>query len=301
MLSAAGRRCSRSYAPEAWLRASRAAAWRGAAAAGVRQRIAIVTGSAQGLGESIARELARQGDKVIVADVQEELGAEVAKSVGGEFVPCDITDAKAVQQIIEGAASRHGSVDVVVASAGTVHVPKPTHVLSLEEWESVNKVNGFGTFVTVKYALTQMLKQPEGGVILAMSSVCGMTGHGGTSAYNFTKAGIISLTKTVACEYREKNIRMNCILPNTCETPMVIEYLKNTDDATRALFYKFSPVPGLIQPSHVAEGAAFLCSPNKFLTGVALPVDGGYLAAAPSYENRPDYLKIFEGSQDQAP
>jgi len=264
----------------------------------MKQRIAIVTGGAQGLGEGIARELARQGDKVIVADVKEELGAEVAESIAGEFVPCDITDAKRVQQVIEGAASRHGSLDVVVACAGNVHAPAPTHALSLEEWESVNKVNGFGTFVTVKYALTQMLKQPEGGVILAMSSVCGATGHGGTCAYNFAKAGIVSLTKTVACEYREKNIRMNCILPNVCETPMVIDFLKHTDEATRALFHKFSPVPGLIQPSHVAEGAAFLCSPsNKFLTGVALPVDGGYLAAAPSYENRPDYLKLLEASQ----
>jgi len=257
---------------------------RAASTASSGQRIAVVTGGAQGLGEAISRALAENGDKVVVVDIKGEMGKNVAKTIDGEFLYCDVTDAKSVQNTMETVASRHGSVDVVVANAGVVTPPTAVHAITDETWKKVNDVNGFGTFLTVKHSLRQMLKQPNGGVILGLSSVCGVTGHSGTSPYNFAKAGIISLTKTVAIEYRKHNIRMNCLCPATSDTPMVRIFLEHSPPKTKELLFNLSPVPGLIESSHVAQAAVFLCSPNKYVTGVALPVDGGYLSAYPHYK-----------------
>jgi len=248
-----------------------------------KQRIAIVTGGAQGLGEAISRALANGGDKVVIADMLDEQGRKVADSVGGSFVHCDVSDSSSVESLITGVAATHGSVDVVVANAGIAPVPKAMHTISDEEWHKMILINGFGTFATCKHAVRQMLKQEHGGVILGMASVCGMNGHTGTAAYNFTKAGIVSLTKTTAIEYRKRNIRMNCLCPTTTETPLVKTFIKNFPPELADNFRKINPVPGLMQPSHVAQAAAMLCAPNKFLTGVAMPIDGGYLACAPTY------------------
>lgn len=229
----------------------------------------------------------------MIADVQDDKGRAVAATIDGTYVRCDITDSAAVQDLIEGVASDHGSVDVVVANAGIAPTPKAMHTIDDDEWQLMMRVNGFGTFSTCKFAVRQMLKQESGGVILANSSVCGMTGHSGSTSYNFTKAGIISLTKTVAVEYRKKRIRMNCICPNTTNTELVRNYVEHCTDEVKESLMSLNPVPGMIQPSHVASVAAMLCAPNEYLTGVAVPIDGGYLAAAPTYKLY-DYVALAE-------
>jgi len=266
-----------------------------AAASPQKQRIAIVTGGAQGLGEAICRELAAGGDKVIVADIKEDMGRSLASAIGGDFVHCDVTEPEQVQSLMEGAAATHGSVDVVVANAGIAppRGPMPVHAVSDEDWLKIQQINGFGVFLTCKHALRQMLKQESGGVLLGMGSVCGMTGHGGTSPYNFTKAGIIGLTKTIATEYRNTNIRMNCLCPNTTDTPLVRAFLEQTTQEVKDQFNSLSPVPGMIQASHVGHVAAMLCSENKFLTGVVVPIDGGYTAANPNYKST-DYVALAQ-------
>lgn len=258
-------------------------------------RIAVVTGGAQGLGEAISKALAAGGDKVVIADIMDEQGRKVADSLGGSFVHCDISDSSAVESLFKGVAAAHGSVDVVVANAGIAPVPKAMHAITDEDWHKMLLINGFGTFATCKHAVRQMLKQEAGGVILAMASVCGMNGHSGTASYNFSKAGIISLTKTIAIEYRKRNIRMNCICPSTTETPLVKAFVESESCAPemRKALQNVNPVPGLIQPSHVGQAAAMLCAPNKYVTGVAMPIDGGYLACAPTY-SLADYVTMAE-------
>lgn len=265
-------------------------------AAASRPRVAVVTGGAQGLGEAISQALASGGDQVVIADVQDDLGRSVAARIGGSYVRCDVSDSVAIRDLIQGVAVSHGSVDVVVANAGIAPAPKAMHVITDDEWDQVMLVNAFGTFATCKYAVRQMLKQESGGVILATSSVCGLNGHSGTAHYNFTKAGIVSLTKTIAVEYRNKRVRMNCICPSTTETPLVQAFVESCPSELRDMVTNINPVPGLMQPSHVAAVAAMLCAPNEFLTGVALPIDGGYLAAAPTYKLT-DYVALAETEQ----
>jgi len=249
-----------------------------------RQRVAIVTGGAQGLGAAISSALANKaGDKVIVADLhsQGDKGEQLAESLNGHFVECDVTNSQSVQAMYTAVAAKHGSVDVVVANAGVVCPQQPTHTLPDEQWERVSTVNGFGFFLTIKYALQQMLKQETGGVLLGMSSVAGLGGHNGLAPYVFTKHGVVGVTKSVAAEYATHNIRMNCINPGGCDTEMLRDFIKTSPDpvAMQAALYSSNPVPGVIHPDAVGDAAVYLCSStNCWVTGVALPVDGGYLA-----------------------
>ena len=212
---------------------------------------------------------------------QADKGQQLAEALNGHFVECDVTKSHSVQAMFKTVVADYGSVDVVVANAGVVCPQQPTHTLPDEQWERVSAVNGLGFFLTIKYALQQMLVQENGGVLLGMSSVAGLGGHDGLAPYVFTKHGVVGVTKSVAAEYGAHNIRMNCINPGACETEMVSEFIKSSPDpaATLAGLNSLNPVPGVIQPEAVGDAAVYLCSPtNRWVTGVALPVDGGYLA-----------------------
>lgn len=251
------------------------------------------------MGEAICRALAAGGDRVVVADVKEKEARRVAEEIDGSFMYCDITVADDVEQLIEGVAETLGSVDVVVANAGLAPAPMAVHTIEDYDWHQMMMVNGFGTFLTVKHALRQMLRQKNGGVILGMGSVTGMLGHSGTASYNFTKAGIISLTKTVAIEYAKRNIRMNCLCPSTTGTDKVRDFVMQLPPEIQGDLLNLNPVPGLVQPSDVGQAAAMLCAPSPYLTGVVLPIDGGFTSCAPTY-TRTDYVAVSEEQELKA-
>lgn len=236
------------------------------------------------MGAAISAALANKaGDKVIVADVQGQAdkGQALAAALNGHFIECDVTQSQSVQDMFKSVVAEHGSVDVVVANAGVACPQQPTHTMPDEQWERVSAVNGLGFFLTIKYALQQMLVQETGGVLLGMSSVAGLGGHDGLAPYVFTKHGVVGVTKSVAAEYASRGIRMNCINPGACATEMLTEFIQSSPDpaAMQAALDNLNPVPGVIHPDAVGDAAVFLCaSTNRWVTGFAMPVDGGYLA-----------------------
>ncbi len=247
-------------------------------------KVAIVTGGGSGLGRAIALRYASEGARVVAADLNEAGAQETARLAGaqgaGEVVAraLDVTDEGAVAASVDAALAQWGKLDVLVANAG-IGVPVPIAMLDLADWERVLKVNLTGVFLCAKYAFRAM--RDSGGVILAMASVAGMEGTPNLGAYGPSKAAVIQLVKTLALEGAHYNIRANALCPVWINTPMVDAFVAGMGDRERGLELLRSSVPlGRIgQPEDVAAVAAFLASDDaSFLSGIAVPIDGGHTA-----------------------
>jgi NAD(P)-dependent dehydrogenase (short-subunit alcohol dehydrogenase family) len=246
-----------------------------------QDKVAFVTGGASGLGEAAARRFSDEGARVVVADINSESAAAVAKSLDDGFaVQVDTSDAAAVQRAIAAAVDRYGRIDVVFNNAGITGPQQILHEMDVENWDRVRAVNGDGVFYVMKYAIEAMLTT-GGGSIVNTSSTAGLTGQLNISNYTFAKAGIIGLTRSAAVEYADKNIRVNAIAPTVVWTPLVEDFANKAPDpaAMRAAMENYNPMPGIVRPEDVAAVVAFLASDEaKWITGHTVPIDGGYCA-----------------------
>jgi NAD(P)-dependent dehydrogenase (short-subunit alcohol dehydrogenase family) len=246
-----------------------------------QDKVAFVTGGASGLGEAAARRFSDEGARVVVADINSESAAAVAKSLDDGFaVQVDTSDAAAVQRAIAAAVDRYGRIDVVFNNAGITGSQQILHEMDVENWDRVRAVNGDGVFYVMKYAIEAMLTS-GGGSIVNTSSTAGLTGQLNISSYTFAKAGIIGLTRSAAVEYADKNIRVNAIAPTVVWTPLVEDFANKAPDpaAMRAAMENYNPMPGIVRPEDVAAVVAFLASDEaKWITGHTVPIDGGYCA-----------------------
>lgn len=245
-------------------------------------RIAIVTGAASGLGKAIAEGLSAEGAKVMIADIQEEKGQIVANSLKNSiFCAVDVSDPTQVEAMVKKAVNHYGKVDIVVNNAGIPSKQAPTAESSLENWRKVMSINLDGVYFGMKYGIAAMVEKGNKGVIINMGSTTGMVAFPDIAPYSAAKAGVIQLSKCAAIEYASQGIRVNAICPTVVNTPLVEEHINNSDDPEkmREAFDNFNPLPGMPTPEDVAAAAVFLASDEaKFLTGLALPVDGGYTA-----------------------
>lgn len=249
-------------------------------------KVCLVTGAGSGIGKATALAFAREGARVVVAELNTVAGeatlAEI-QAMGREalFVAVDISQREQVENMVAVAVGRFGRLDCAVNSAGIAGtVSLPTHEYPEDLWLQMISVNLTGTWYCVKAQLAQMLKQ-GGGIIVNISSAAGLRGQPENVPYAASKHGIVGITRTAAIEYATKNIRINALCPTAIETPMLMEGRRklayNPEARQKAIDYQAMKRMG--QPDEVADVALWLCSDEStFMTGHALPVDGGAFA-----------------------
>lgn len=245
-------------------------------------KVAIVTGAASGLGKAIAERFAAEGARVVVADIQDDAGQAVAESLtSGYFVNVDVTNPMSVQAMVAATVSRYGKLDILVNNAGIAGEQAPTAESSIDNWRQVIAVNLDGVYFGMKYGISAMLENSNGGAILNMSSIVGLVAFGNIPPYSASKAGVIQLSRAAAIEYAPQRIRVNAICPTTVRTPLLEQFIENSSDPAEAREQSenLNPLPGLPTPEDVAAAALFLASDEAaFITGIVLPIDGGYTA-----------------------
>lgn len=248
----------------------------------MENKVGYVTGAAGGIGRGIAQELAKEGARVVVSDLESatEGGQETVRLIeeaGGRarFVAADVAQPDQVENLVQRTVEAFGALDYAVNNAG-VAIHKPLAEVSPEEFDRVININLKGVFLGLKYAIPVMV-DAGGGAIVNVASVAGLTGVDLISPYTASKHGIVGLTKNAALEYSGQGVRVNAVAPNAIRTPLM--------DVSPPEF-----IEGLIAPQamkRVGEPeevgfavAALLSDRSGFTTGVTLPVDGGYLTGA---------------------
>lgn len=243
-------------------------------------KIALVTGGASGIGAAIALQLAREGAKVVVADL-DAMGAlrivDSIKSAGGEAAPfeVDVADAVEVEAMVAFAERTYGALHLAVNDAGIGGPSAPVADYPLDGWRKVIDVNLNSVFFGMKYEIAAMVRS-GGGAIVNMASILGSVGFANSSAYVTAKHGMLGLTKAAALEYAAHGIRVTAVGPGFIDTPLLS---KNLDEQTLAHVAGLHPIGRLGRAEEVAALTCFLLSAQaSFITGSYHLVDGGYVA-----------------------
>jgi NAD(P)-dependent dehydrogenase (short-subunit alcohol dehydrogenase family) len=246
----------------------------------LKNRVALITGGASGIGRATCLLFAREGAKVMVADYAAEGGNETVrqiKAAGGDaaFVRADVAQSVDVQNMIATTVKTYGRVDILFNNAGIEGPSAKLANYKEEDWDRVIAIDLTAVYLGMKYVIPEMIKQ-GGGVIISTASVAGLVGFPGSGAYAAAKAGVINLTRMAALEYAEKNIRVNCICPGIIDTPMVDRVVGGRP---KERVVKAEPIGRLGKPEDIANAALFLASDeSSFATGAPFVIDGGYVA-----------------------
>lgn len=243
---------------------------------------ALVTGGASGIGAACSRLFAEEGARVAVADIDHGAALALAGSLSGAIaVHLDVSDEAQVKAAVTGVVEAFGGLDIVVNNAGITGSLIATHDAPVEVWDAVSAVNGRGVFLVLKHAIAHM-REHGSGAIVNLASISGLVASApDAAAYIYSKTGIVGLTRAVACDYAKDNIRVNAVAPGQVLTPLVERLIMEASDpeAERAFRENRHAKPGFIAPEDIAAAVAFLASDDaRWITGVTLPVDGGYTA-----------------------
>ena len=242
----------------------------------LRGKAAVVTGAAKGIGRATAELFAREGARLVLADVDEDGLAELRKRLDWaevEVVVGDVSKPEEARRMVSAAVERFGRIDVLVANAGVIPLNNIVEATP-EDWDHVMAVDGRGMFLCCKYAVEAML-ETGGGSIICLSSISGMAGQKNQATYGPAKFVASGLTKHLAVEWAARGIRVNAVAPGTIQT----EAVARLPEDYKAPMKEAHPIGRLGEPSEVANAILFLASDEaSFITGAILPVDGGYLA-----------------------
>jgi len=250
----------------------------------VKGKVAIVTGGSLGIGRATAVLLAKEGAKVAITDVLEREGLKTVDETRGfkekaRFWRLDIAKEKGIKETFAEIYKTFGKVDILVNNAGISGVNKPTHDITVEEWDQVMAVNVKGVFFCTKHVIPLMKKR--GGSIINLSSIYGIVGGPDVPPYHASKGAVRLMTKTDALLYAKDKIRVNSVHPGFIWTPMVKNFLKTQGNVAegRKLVDRLHPIGHMGEPDDVAYGILYLASDEaKFVTGSELVIDGGYTA-----------------------
>lgn len=257
----------------------------------LKDKVAIVTGAGQGIGEAAARRMAAEGAKVVVSDVNEQTGQAVAEAIrsdGGNatFHRADVSNVEDVKALIEAARAAYGRLDILHNNAG-VHETNFTadaqsFELPEEIWDRVVSINLKGTWMCSKYA-TPLLAEDGGGVIVNAASIGGLVGYPMGGAYGPSKAGVVQLTRVMAIELAPMNIRVNCYAPGNTDTPMVSKYYDTAPPGEQEMIKQQLLGTHLFgrlgEPAEVANLVLFLASDeSSMMTGTCVTIDLGTTA-----------------------
>lgn len=244
-------------------------------------KVAIVTGGSFGIGKATAKAFAKRGAKVVIADWVEDYSTlKEIQDDGGTaiFIKCDVSKTSDVTALITETMETFGRLDFAVNNAGIEGATAPTHECTEENWDKTISINLKGVWLCMKQEIPQMLKSGKGAIV-NIASIAGLVGFTGLPAYVVSKHGIVGLTKTAALEYAKQGIRVNAVCPGVIRTAMV-DRVTGKDKAVEKQFEAMEPVGRMGEPEEVAESIVWLCSDAaSFVTGHALAVDGGWIAA----------------------
>jgi 3-oxoacyl-[acyl-carrier protein] reductase len=241
----------------------------------LKDKVAVVTGSARGIGKEIATLFAQAGAKLVISDVADEIGEQTAQEIrdsGGEaiYVHCDVSDPRDADNLIKSAVEAFGRLDVLVNNAG---ITRDSLLVRMKDgdWNLVLAINLTGTFNCSRAAAKVMMRQRDG-CIINIASVAGIMGNVGQANYSASKAGVIGLTKTTARELARRGIRVNAIAPGFIMTEMTAKL----PQAERQRILDMVPLGKPGAPEDVANVALFLASDAaRYITGQVIHVDGG--------------------------
>ncbi|WP_140938568.1 SDR family NAD(P)-dependent oxidoreductase [Sphingobacterium lumbrici] len=243
----------------------------------LQDKVAIVTGGASGIGKAIVELFVKEGAKVVISDLNEQLGHQLVNELGDGstlFIKADSSSAEDNKKIVEAAIENFGALHIAVNNAGIGGDAAIVGDYPLDSWKKVIDINLNGVFYGMHYQLPEIEK--VGGSIINMASILGQVGFAQSSAYVAAKHGVVGLTKSAGWEYGTKGVRINAIGPGFITTPLIDT---NLDQATTDYLATQHALQRLGKPQEVAELALWLASDkSSFVTGSYYPVDGGYLA-----------------------
>lgn len=245
-------------------------------------KIALITGAGSGIGRATAKIFAREGAKLVLADIVEAGGLETLQMIEelvteAIFVKTDVSKSQDVNTVVAKTVETYGRLDCAFNNAGIGGRSALTHEYSEEEWNRVLAVNLTGVWLCMKAEITQMLKQGSGAIVNT-SSIMGLTGAIRVPAYTAAKHGVAGITKAAALEYARHGIRINAVCPAPIYTPMLMSAFEKRPDIEER-YARSEPMKRIGQPEEVGEAVVWLCSDRaSYMTGLPMPVDGGYMA-----------------------
>lgn len=264
----------------------------------LEDKVAVITGGASGIGEASVRLFVEEGAEVVVADVQDERGGRLASELGAEYVHADVTREEDVEAAVSHAVDVYGRLDCMFNNAGIAGAVGPIESVTVEAFDRTVAVLLRGVFLGVKHAAPVMRAQGGGSIINTASVAAVRTGYG-NHVYSAAKAGVVQLTRSVAMELGEDNVRVNCVLPGFIPTPMIARArgvpLGEADGKLGVITEAFRDAQPIRRPGHpddIAKAALWLASDDSgFVNGHALVVDGGVSGG----RMWSDYQKAIEG------
>lgn len=249
-------------------------------------QVAWISGASSGIGAATARLFADEGASVMIADVQDNAGQQLADAITAAgrtalFSHCDVSNSDQVRTSIESTVTRFGSLQIVVNCAGIVHVGL-LHRYAEADWDRLMDVNVKGIFFSLKHAFPHLHRNPRS-YMVNVGSISSHVGQRATPAYTTSKGAVLSLTQSIALDYAAFGLRCNSVSPGITDTPMLREHLNTTPDPEATLRHRVRRVPlnRPMQPEEIARTILYLsCEDSAGVTGTSIVVDGGYLAAA---------------------
>lgn len=239
----------------------------------LKDKVAIITGAASGIGKAVAEKFSDEGATVVIADLPSSRGGEVAKTIreNGKkalFVPTDVSNKNDVNHLVKKTIEQFGKIDIYHSNAGVAMPITSIEEVTDSEYEKIMDINVKGMFYGVQ-AVVPYMKEAETGVILCTGSTSAMRPRPGLNVYCASKGAVVAFAKSLALELAPFGIRVNCINPVVTDTPMV-------DDEQRSKFIQTIPLGRLAKPLDMANAAVFLASDEAaMITGISLEVDGG--------------------------
>ena len=246
-------------------------------------KVAIITGAGSGIGRATSKIFAREGARLLLADIVEAAGNETLKAVkdaGADaiFMKVDVSKASEPEAMVAKAVASFGRLDCAFNNAGIEGEGALTHKCSEENWNRVIAINLTGVWLCLKAEIAQMLSQGGGGAIVNTSSLAGIAGAIGGPAYVAAKHGVAGLTKAAALEYGRHGIRVNAVCPGPIRTPMMQRIMRGSSEAEQRMI-RSEPLKRFGEPEEIGETVAWLCSARaSYVTGLPMPVDGGAFA-----------------------